>query len=239
MELFQLVLDLTGMGFYQNSGEELKLRLTFPWLDRPVRVDQIAVYTAENYPLEISEVLHPINATLGFHGVLEDQWDYANHLISTINYTNIIPGAGMPEVVSGNFTAYGDVLPLLLTDNDEFVIMGRGDEIQLQFLAPTNLPSSPNTTTVILHSAVYYKAIGKSLGSSPNPIPFNSMPFFPYNSSFSYDLTAHGNYLATYNTRSYTATYSHFTLWTDLFTFTTTEFCSVPLERRKRYQRDL
>jgi tetratricopeptide (TPR) repeat protein len=104
---------------------------------------------------------------------------------------------------AGDYTRYGDVLPLLTSFDDRFVVFGTGDEIALEF-DPSKLPALPAGWTRDYFFLVngyekdmdFYAADGFTV----DPLPFKAMPGYPYRGTYPLD-RAHVDYLLEYNTR--------------------------------------
>lgn len=105
----------------------------------------------------------------------------------------------------GNYTRYGDVRPLLETEDDRLAIMGSGDELKLRFNAG-NLPPLPAgwTRDFLLHVDGWAKDADANTAYSQTvePLPFHGMSAYPYapREHFPDDL-AHRLYRDEYNTR--------------------------------------
>lgn len=139
----------------------------------------------------------------------------------------------MPAVVSGAFTKYGNVLPLLLTANDEFVIFGRGDQLQLYFETPATAVAEGNARTIVFRGTIYYKGLSSN-GGSPTPLPYKEMPNFPYPADHPYPAELHGDYLTNWLTRVYTQQQSHYTLYTDYMSCSPDRECPLATWRTRR-----
>ena len=104
---------------------------------------------------------------------------------------------------AGDYTRYGDVLPLLTSFDDRMVVFGTGDEIALEF-DPAKLPTLPSGWTRDYFFLVngyekdmdFYAADGFTV----EPLPFKAMKGYPYKQSYPLD-PEHLNYLLEYNTR--------------------------------------
>jgi tetratricopeptide (TPR) repeat protein len=105
---------------------------------------------------------------------------------------------------AGEYTRYGDVLPLLTSFDDACVVFGTGDEIALEF-DPTKLPVLPTGWSRDYFFLVngyekdmdFYAADGFTV----DPVPFQAMSGYPY-AKGSYPLDRdHLDYLLEYNTR--------------------------------------
>jgi hypothetical protein len=106
---------------------------------------------------------------------------------------------------AGNYTRYGDVLPLLTSNDDQFAVFGSGDEVALEF-DPANLTSLPHGWV----RDYFFVANGyeKDMDfyaydpTSVDPLPFRAMGIYPYPKGKSFPKDhAHLNYLLNYNTR--------------------------------------
>lgn len=113
----------------------------------------------------------------------------------------LIPTAAM----YGDFTRYGDVLPLLLATDDRFVVMAHGDELALEFDEPAP-PGEGWVRWVLLDADVFYSikfSVDGLLTSSIEPMPFHGMPAYPYDAAdwiYAGD-AGYEAYLETWNTR--------------------------------------
>ena len=104
---------------------------------------------------------------------------------------------------AGDYTRYGDVLPLLTSFDDRMVVFGTGDEIALEF-DPAKLPALPKGWARDYFFLVkgyekdmdFYAADGFTVA----PLPFKAMKGYPYRESYPLD-PEHLNYLLEYNTR--------------------------------------
>ena len=105
---------------------------------------------------------------------------------------------------AGDYTRYGDVLPLLTSFDDRYVVFGTGDEIALEF-DPTTLPALPAgwMRDYFFLANGYEKDMDfyAADGFTVEPLPFQKMSGYPYAKS-SYPLdNDHLDYLLEYNTR--------------------------------------
>jgi tetratricopeptide (TPR) repeat protein len=104
---------------------------------------------------------------------------------------------------AGDYTRYGDVMPLLTSFDDRYVVFGTGDEIALEF-DPAKLPPLPSGWTRDYFFLVngyekdmdFYAADGFTV----DPLPFKAMSGYPYHEPYPLD-REHLDYLLEYNTR--------------------------------------
>ena len=185
------VLNLTGK-FLTN---DYSVRLEYY---APIKFDFIGVDTTPEQETAITS-LPPAYANLHFRGYT-NPWG----LPSAPDYyhTSLEAPSGYSYPI-GNFTRYGDILPLLLDRDDEFAILHHGDEISVSF---QNLPAKEGTERdFMLYSWGYFKESKDFVtGGTVDPLPFYGMSAYPYPSNESYPSDAeHMTYLKEYNTRQY------------------------------------
>ena len=106
--------------------------------------------------------------------------------------------------MSGRFTRFGDVTPLLADSDDHLVVMGAGDEMTLRFRVPSD-PVRPGwKRDFILYNVGWDKDadLNTVQGQSVEPLPFRGMSHYPPKPSQEYPQTAgHRAYLREYQTR--------------------------------------
>jgi len=109
------------------------------------------------------------------------------------------------KLLSGKYTCYGDVTPLLHEADDCFVIMGPGDELTLRFPADAFGPvAAGSRRTFILKTDSYCKDMDLYTAhpDTVEPLPFHGMSGYPYRPDEHYPDTAKTrDYRARYNTR--------------------------------------
>jgi len=105
---------------------------------------------------------------------------------------------------AGEYTRYGDVMPLLTNFDDKLVVFGSGEEVQLEF-DPAKLPPLPKgwTRDYFFMANGYEKDMDfyAADGSTVAPLPFRRMGTYPYSGkSFPSD-DEHLKYMLEFNTR--------------------------------------
>jgi tetratricopeptide (TPR) repeat protein len=105
----------------------------------------------------------------------------------------------------GNYTRYGDVLPLVRAADDEYVIFGSGDEVAVDFDA-THLPELPAgwTRDYFFFADGFAKDMDfyAAHGDTVSPMPFHTPVPYPYPAGLFYPQDdAHVKYQLEYNTR--------------------------------------
>lgn len=105
--------------------------------------------------------------------------------------------------ITGAYTRFGDVLPLLRGADDMYVVMAPGDETTLEFEAPPPPPAGW-TRDFLLYSDGWIKDadMNTALGNTVGPLPFHAIKQYPYAPGEKYpDDAAHQRYQREYNTR--------------------------------------
>jgi tetratricopeptide (TPR) repeat protein len=105
---------------------------------------------------------------------------------------------------AGEYTRYGNVLPLLTSFDDKLVVFGSGEEVALEF-DPAKLPPLPKgwTRDYFFMANGYEKDMDfyAAEGSTVEPLPFRRMGKYPYSGkSFPAD-DEHLKYMLEFNTR--------------------------------------
>ena len=142
------------------------------------------------------------NASLNYHGYplqIEDQPP------GNVKYVyEQVSRTGPYARQAGEYTRYGDVLPLLTEFDDKLAVFGSGEEVQLEF-DPSKLPRLPKgwTRDYFFQANGYEKDMDfyAADGSTVQPLPFRHMGKYPYQGkSFPSD-QEHLDYMLKYNTR--------------------------------------
>jgi hypothetical protein len=107
--------------------------------------------------------------------------------------------------IGGNFTRFGDVLPLLKSADDMYVIMAPGDETTIEFDASSASTLPPGwTRDFLLYTDGWIKDsdLNTAFGTTVAPLPFHGIESYPYGPTDVFPTgAAHQRYLREYNTR--------------------------------------
>ena len=123
------------------------------------------------------------------------------------DYYHITKGQKWRDL-TGNYTRYGNVLPLLQKADDKYIIADGGDELTINFDAMhlTPLPKGW-TRDFLIYSEGWVKDgdLNTAYGQTVAPLPFHAMPSYPYGKNSMYPSDkAHREYQQKYNTRKVT-----------------------------------
>ena len=107
--------------------------------------------------------------------------------------------------ITGAFTRFGDVLPLLQDADDMYIIMGPGDEATIQFDASSAATIQPGwKRDFLLYTDGWIKDsdLNTAFGTTVGPLPYHGLKSYPYASTDAYPTDPrHQRYLREYDTR--------------------------------------
>ena len=205
---------IPNIGFPSGKDKTIVVDLAgiFPTADHHVRIrtnmqiywDQAFISAhAPKSPVKVTP-LERVSADLhyrGFSRTYRKGGRYGPHWFA---YDDVSTGSPW-RAIQGNFTRFGDVLPLLSNADDMYTIMAPGDEITLQFDAASATALPPGwKRDFVLYTDGWVKDsdLNTAFGTTVGPLPFHGIKHYPYAAGESYpsDLT-HQRYLKDYNTR--------------------------------------
>ena len=111
--------------------------------------------------------------------------------------------------MSGNYTRYGDVLPLLTESDNKYIISNAGDETSIDFDSKV-LPELKSgwKRDFLIHCVGWVKDgdLNTASGNSVLPLPFHGMKSYPPSVNDSYPKDPElQKYIKEYNTRVVTS----------------------------------
>jgi tetratricopeptide (TPR) repeat protein len=148
-----------------------------------------------------------VSAKLGYRGYSESYRKGGPYGPEWLDYYTTTKGQKWRDL-TGYYTRYGDVLPLLKSGDDQYIIANSGDEISIDFDAK-RLPVLPKgwKRDFLIYSEGWVKDgdLNTAYGQTVEPLPFHKMPVYPYNKDVVYPADeAHKRYRQKYNTRKIT-----------------------------------
>jgi hypothetical protein len=205
---------IASIGFPSGKDKTMVIDLAgkFPTADHHVRIrTNMQIYwdeafVARDLAADAMKVttLAPLSADLHFRGfsrMYRKGGRYGPYWFAYQDVTRESPW----RTIEGNYTRYGDVLPLLRGPDDMYVIMGAGDEATIKFDASSarSLPSGWKRD-FLLYTDGWIKDsdLNTAFGTTVGPLPFHGVKSYPSASGESYPTDAeHQRYLTDYNTR--------------------------------------
>ncbi|MBY0479974.1 MAG: FG-GAP-like repeat-containing protein [Chitinophagaceae bacterium] len=209
---------IKDIGYPMGRDKMVIANLTGKFLtpnDRRVRIntnmqiywDHIFFSTGKvNAPIKMQD-LKMVGAELNYRGYSASYNKGGPYGPQWFDYYNITKGQKWRDL-TGNYTRYGNVLPLLQHADDEYIIADGGDEITIHFDA-TQLAILPKgwKRDYLIYSEGWVKDgdLNIAYGQTVEPLPFHSMPNYPYGKNVNFPTDkAHLKYQQEYNTRKVT-----------------------------------
>lgn len=151
--------------------------------------------------------LEPVIADLHYRGFSELTWQ-TPYSPSIPDYQTVSTETKWRDL-TGLYTRYGDVLPLLLEPDNRYIIMNAGDEVTFEFDS-AQVPELPSgwSRDFLFYNNGWLKDgdLNTARGQTVELLPFHSMSSYPYGAEETYPKDEeHQSYLRTYNSRKVTA----------------------------------
>lgn len=196
-----VVVDLTGK--FLSPGDRrvrIQTNLQIYW-------DQIFFSTGKvNVPVKMQD-LKMTGAQLNYRGYSASYNKGGPYGPQWFDYYDITRGQKWRDL-TGNYTRYGNVLPLLQNADDEYIIADGGDEVTIDFDATHVAPLPIGwKRDFLIYSEGWVKDgdLNTAHGQTVAPLPFHKMPSYPYGKNVIYpEDKAHREYQQKYNTRKVT-----------------------------------
>jgi len=106
--------------------------------------------------------------------------------------------------LEGRYTRYGDVLPLVDSADNQYIVYNAGDEVSMSFDA-SGLPELPKgwKRSFVIYSVGWVKDgdLNTAFGQTVTPLPFHGMSSYPYPADESYPFLENSDYINKYHTR--------------------------------------
>ncbi len=189
--------DLSGKFLTKDHRIRIRTNMEIYW-------DQI--FFAEDLPEApvVRNVLKPSSADLHYRGFSEPFRKGSRYGPHWFDYSVVKNGPKWRDL-SGNYTRFGDVLPLLSESDNKYIITNAGDETTVRFNATTLPPLAKGWKRDFLIRSVGWVKDGDlntAFGSTVLPLPFHGMKNYPPSESDKYpDDPELKKYNREYNTR--------------------------------------
>lgn len=163
-----IVVDISDVFVNQDHRLRIQTNMEFYW-------DQVW-FTVDDPEIKLQpQPLTLLSATLrDRNGVSARKVNRQHHAPERPMYHQLLP-VDWPTM-DGKLTRFGDVQPLLLSRDDQHVVMGAGDELVLRFAAPPPPPAGM-TRDFVIHNVGWDKDadLNTILGQTVEPLPFRAM----------------------------------------------------------------
>ena len=205
---------IANLGFPSGKDKTMIIDLAgkFPTSDHHVRIrTNLQIYwdeafTARDVSRSATKIatLAPVAADLharGFSRTYRKGGRYGPYWFAYDDVTKESPW----RPITGAFTRFGDVLPLLRDPDDMYVVMAPGDEATIQFDA-TTASAVPRgwKRDFLLYTDGWIKDsdLNTAFGTTVAPLPYHAATAYPYGPGDAYPTdVAHQRYLHDYDTR--------------------------------------
>jgi tetratricopeptide (TPR) repeat protein len=159
-----------------------------------------------NTPVKMFD-LKMVSAKLDYRGYSDSYNKGGPYGPQWFDYYHVSKGQKWRDL-TGYYTRYGNVMPLLHNADDKYIIADGGDEVTINFDA-THLPALPKgwKRDFLIYSEGWVKDgdLNTAYGQTVTPLPFHNMPSYPYGKNITYPTDkVHQGYQKEYNTRKVT-----------------------------------
>jgi tetratricopeptide (TPR) repeat protein len=205
---------IANIGFPSGKDKTIVVDLAgkFPTADRRVRIrTSMQIYWDQafvardltNAPVKIT-TLAPVSADLHFRGFSRMYRKGGRYGPYWFAYDDVAKESPW-RPIEGAFTRFGDVLPLLRSADDMYVIMAPGDETTIEFDA-SSASALPRgwRRDFLLYTDGWIKDsdLNTAFGTTVGPLPFHGVQAYPYGPGDAYPGDVQRQrYLREYNTR--------------------------------------
>ncbi|WP_282054182.1 FG-GAP-like repeat-containing protein [Maribacter luteus] len=195
-----VIVDLSGKFLSEDHSIRIRTNMEIYW-------DQIFLAqdsAKKDFPIN---VLDPIAADVHYRGFSETYKKGGRYGPHWFDYDSVDTTTKWRDL-TGNYTRYGDVLPLLTASDNAYIISNAGDETTIKFNA-AKLPKLKEgyKRDFLIHSVGWVKDgdLNTAHGNTVLPLPFHGMSSYPPTENDVYPNTPElQKYHAEYNTRKVT-----------------------------------
>jgi cytochrome c-type biogenesis protein CcmH/NrfG len=165
-----LIADLSGKFITSDHRIRIRTNMEIYW-------DQIFFSIgASDYPV-VSKVLNPVSADLHYRGFSRSYRKGGRYGPHWFDYSDVSKEAKWNDL-QGNYTRFGNVLPLLLESDNKYIISNAGDETTVEFDAKV-LPELKNgwERDFLIRTVGWVKDgdLNTAHGNTVLPLPFHGM----------------------------------------------------------------
>ena len=192
-----VIADLSGKFLSDDYRVRIQTNMEIYW-------DYIFFSNTKQNATVNTTVLNPSSANLHYRGFSKSFRKGGRYGPHWFDYYDVDKNRKWLDL-SGNYTRYGDVLPLLLESDNKYIISNAGDETSIEFNAG-KLPKLKQgwKRDFFIHSVGWVKDgdINTALGSTVLPLPFHGMKSYPPSEKDIYPIDEElKNYQEQYNIR--------------------------------------
>jgi Tfp pilus assembly protein PilF len=192
-----VVVDLSGLMKTTDHRIRIRTNMEIYW-------DQAFFSDGLGEAPVVSNVIEPVSADLHYRGFSEGFRKGGRYGPHWFDYSKVTLDSKWRDL-TGDYTRYGNVLPLLTESDSKYIISNAGDETSVAF-SEKSLPPLPKgwKRDFLIHCVGWVKDgdINTAFGKTVLPLPFHGMKSYPPGKDDIYPMDAdHQLYLREYNTR--------------------------------------
>ena len=192
-----VIADLSGKFLTADHRVRIRTNMEIYW-DYVFFSDNVSINPT------VTTTLNPVYADIHYRGFSDSFRKGSRYGPHWFDYSKVDRSAKWRDL-SGNYTRYGDVLPLLTESDNKYVIANAGDETSIKFDSNV-LPELKKgwKRDFLIHTVGWVKDgdLNTALGNTVLPLPFHGMKSYPPSENDVYPQDAdHQKYLKEYNTR--------------------------------------
>jgi len=169
-----VIADLTGKFLSSDHRVRIRTNMEIYW-------DQIFFSNGlSNAPVR-STVMDPVSADLHYRGFSQSYRKGGRYGPHWFDYSRVDKKPQWRDL-AGNYTRYGDVLPLLTASDNQYIISNAGDEVTVSFNADALPPLAKGWKRDFLIRSVGWVKDGDmntAFGTTVLPLPFHGMSNYP------------------------------------------------------------
>jgi hypothetical protein len=192
-----VVVDLSGLMTTSDHRIRISTNMEIYW-------DHVFFSDSRDEAPVVYNVLDPVTADLHFRGFSETFRKGGRYGPHWFDYSKVTADPKWRDL-TGDYTRYGDVLPLLAKADNKYIISNAGDETTVSF-SEKGLPPVPKgwKRDFLIRCVGWVKDgdINTAHGQKVLPLPFHGMKSYPPGKDDIYPADAeHQQYVKEYNTR--------------------------------------
>ena len=196
-----VIADLTGKFLTSDHHIRIRTNMEIYW-------DYIFFSEGNANEQLTSTILNPVSADLHYRGFSKSYRKGGRYGPHWFDYANVSEDPKWNDL-SGNYTRFGDVLPLIKESDNQYIISNAGDEITIEFDA-RELPGLKQgwKRDFLIHTVGWVKDgdLNTAHGNTVLPLPFHGMKnYTPSLVDFYPDDPELKKYNEEYNTRKVTS----------------------------------
>ena len=168
-----VIADLTGKFLTDDHRIRIQTNMEIYW-------DEIFLAEDTEETPVVSTPLDPVSAGLNYRGFSRTFRKGGRYGPHWFDYSSVEKGPKWRDQ-TGNYTRYGDILPLITESDNKYVISNAGDEISIEFDA-SSLPQLNKgwKRDFLIRSVGWVKDadMNTAFGTTVEPLPFHGMKYY-------------------------------------------------------------